>query len=267
MNEIVWPMKVHAVKLEYRRLKLEKIPHGYFCVRRGVKMVAVTYDPENPKCTPRHPRTLYMTSKKGRSFAETINKYINLKSEYDSLLASWKTKYSFAPPRVKFPITQFSDPHGMNNDFFNRQKERCGKYIPDNPTESEFGDLKSKNELMGSDILKLMDIPFKYETEVTFVETKETINPDYLINFYEIDRCAYLEILGMNDKLDYSIRTASKINGFSRDVYRPGREVIYVVLYDKSNFDRDYFIGEILSAFNNMIPDDALIWNDESQAV
>ena len=120
---------------------------------------------------------------------------------------------------------------------------------------------------MGSDILKLMDIPFKYETEVTFVETKETINPDYLINFYEIDRCAYLEILGMNDKLDYSIRTASKINGFSRDVYRPGREVIYVVLYDKSNFDRDYFIGEILSAFNNMIPDDALIWNDESQAV
>ena len=30
MNDIVYPMKVHAVKLEYRRLMLEKMPHGYF---------------------------------------------------------------------------------------------------------------------------------------------------------------------------------------------------------------------------------------------
>ena len=29
MNDIVYPMKVHAVKLEYRRLMLEKMPHGY----------------------------------------------------------------------------------------------------------------------------------------------------------------------------------------------------------------------------------------------
>ena len=28
MNNIIFPMKVHAVKLEYRRLKLEGMPHG-----------------------------------------------------------------------------------------------------------------------------------------------------------------------------------------------------------------------------------------------
>lgn len=261
MNDIILPMKVHAVKLEYRRLMLENMPHGHFAVKKGVWNVVITYDPDQPKYNTRYPRTLYVSSKLGRKYTEIINNYLKIKSEYELLLASWKSLYNVAPPRIRFPIKQFSDPHGMNNDFFNRQPEHCGKYIPDNPTESEFGELKSKNELMGADILKLMDIPFKYETKVTFVETNETINPDYLINFYEIDRCAYLEILGMNDKGDYSMRTASKINGFSRSGYRPGREVIYVLLYDKANFDRDYFVSQVLSAFNDMIPDSALVWD------
>ncbi|MCR5383539.1 MAG: hypothetical protein K6E72_02700 [Saccharofermentans sp.] len=117
---------------------------------------------------------------------------------------------------------------------------------------------------MGADLLKLMGIPFKYEPEVAFVNTDEIINPDYLISFYEIDRCAYLEILGMNDKVDYSVKTATKINCFSKDTYRPGREVIYVILYDKANFDEDYFVSQILSAFNDMIQDSAILWESDS---
>ena len=71
---------------------------------------------------------------------------------------------------------------------------------------------------MGADLLDLMDIPFKYETAVALPAIDETINPDYLVNFYEIDRCAYLEILGMNDKVDYSLRTATKVTGFSKEL-------------------------------------------------
>ena len=98
-------------------------------------------------------------------------------------------------------------------------------------------------------------------------EAKETIDPDFLLDFYEIDRCAYVELLGMNDKIDYSIRAATKITGFSKEKYRPGREVIYVHVYDKNNFDEDYFVSQVLTAFNDMIPDDALIWHPESEAV
>ena len=127
--------------------------------------------------------------------------------------------------------------------------------------------MKSNNELFGADLLKLMDIPFKYETAVDLPAIEETINPDYLINFYEIDRCSYLEILGMNDKTDYSVRTATKITGFSKELYRPGKEVIYVHVYDKNNFDRDYFVSQVLSAFNDMIPDEALDWEPVSQVV
>ncbi len=260
-------MKVHAVKLEYRRQKLEQMPHGHFNVRKGKANVVVTYDPDNPKLTPKKPRTLYVTSKLGKIYSEKINEYLNLKAEYDALLNDWNSRYRLAPPRIVFPIKQYADPHFMNNDYYNRQPERCGKYIPDNPTVSEHGDLKSKNELMGADLLKEMGIPFKYETEVFFTETEETVNPDYLVNFIEIDRCSYLEILGMNDKPDYSARTASKIFVFSKEKYRPGREVIYVLLYDKSNFDKDYFVSQVLAAFNDMIPDSALIWDAESEAV
>ena len=267
MNSIIYPMKVHAVKLEYRRLELQRIPHGYFTDWRGKSTVVVTYDPERPEVSSKRPRRLRVTSKRGKQYVEKINLYIKKKAEYEDLLNRWNAMYSFSPPGVKFPIKQYSDPHGMNNDYFSRQAERCGYYEPKIPTVSDHGDLKSKNELFGADLLKMMDIPFKYETEIYLKAIDDTINPDYLVNFYEIDRCSYLEILGMNDRVDYSLRSATKITGFSKEMYRPGREVIYVHVYDKFNFDREYFVSQVLSAYNDMIPDDALMWESAGMVI
>ena len=188
---------------------------------------------------------------------------MNIKKEFDYLLTRWNSTYCFAPPRVKFPIKQFHDPHLMNNEYYNSKEDNLGKYVPDNPTISEYGEFKSKNELMAATALNQMGIPFKYETELYIEETDEKINPDFLINFFEIDRCSYLEVLGMNDKGDYAVRTSAKINSYSRGEYRPGREVIYVLMYDKYNFDEVYFIQQVLSAFDSMIPDSALEWGKD----
>ena len=260
-------MKVHAVKLEYRRLKLQELPHGYIKEKNGKDYVIITYDPDNPKVSSRHNRKVSCSTRIGKILSEKINAYQNLKMEYDSLLIDWNSRYRFSPPQVKFPVKQYFDPHLMNNDYFNKQQDCLGKYIPDNPTISDHGEFKSKNEQMGADLLKQIGIPFKYETEIYLDSIKQTINPDYLVNFYEIDRCAYLEILGMNDQIDYSVRTATKITGFSLEKYRPGKEIIYIHVYDKNNFDEDYFISQVLSAFNDMIPDDALIWDTQEKAV
>ncbi len=267
MNNIILPMKVHAVKLDYRRRILESMMHGYFSARGGKKVVVITYDPDNPKCSTKNTRRFFVSTKRGRAYSEEIAKYMKVKQEYDLLLNSWESIYSMPPPRINFPIVQFADPHGMNNEFFKRQVGCLGKYKSDNPTVSDHGELKSKNEQIGADLLKRLDIPFKYETEVYLESIEETINPDYLINFYEINRCSYLEILGMNDKIGYSIRTATKITGFSKDSYRPGREVIYVHVYDRNNFDEDYFVSQVLSAFNDMIPDSAIMWDTIPTAV
>ena len=266
MNNIYWPMKVHAVKLEYRRLALENIPHGYFRIKNGRKYVYVTYDPLNPKLDPSHPYRLLVNSKRGNKFSAAVAEFLQLRKEYDLLLNEWNSRYEIPPPRVIFPIKQFSDPHKMNNDFYEKQQSCCGEYISQNPTISDHGVLKSKNEQIGADLLKAMGIPFKYEPKVAFVNTEDVINPDYLINFFEIDRCSYLEILGMNDRYDYSVKTATKINSFSKDQYRPGREVIYVLLYDKANFDEDYFVSQVLTAFDTMIPDNAIVWKTDSEA-
>ena len=268
MNEIILPMKVHAVKLEYKRQMLMKMPHGYFRYVKDKKNVIITYDTDFPQYNSCHPRVLRVTSKLGIKYTNIINSYLKIKAEYNELLNNWNKKYKIAPPRVKFPVIQFYDPHCMDNKFFRNQSANLGSYTPDEPTRSDHGVLKSKNEQFGADLLKQMDIPFKYETSVYLEDIGETINPDYLINFYEIDRCAYLEILGLSDNVEYSIRTGTKIFGFSKGRYRPGREIIYIILYDKKNFDEDYFVSEVLSAYNNMIPDDALIWGDfKNQAV
>ena len=142
VDKIFLPIKVHAVKLEYLRLKLEKMPHGYFCSRRGRSAVAITYDPGNPKCSKRSSRVFYTSTKRGQLYSEVINNYLNIKREYDYLLTGWNSTYGIAPPRVKFPIKQYYDPHHMDNAYFNAKKEKQGKYVPDNPTVSEFGELK-----------------------------------------------------------------------------------------------------------------------------
>lgn len=261
MNKIEFPMKVLAVKLEFRRLKLERMVHGFFREIKGKKYVVITYDPAISKISARHSRKICVSTKLGQSLSEQINDYQKLKTEYDLLLSNWYSRFGSEPPKVKFPIVQYSDPHRMNNEYYNAREGKLGKYTPDNPTVSEHGDLKSKNELMGLDLLKEIGIPFKYEPEIYLAEINETINPDCLINFYEIDRCAYLEILGMTDKIEYYVKTCNKIYGFSKEIYRPGREVIYVIMYDKYNFDKDYFVSQVLSAFNDMIPDDAILWD------
>ena len=59
-------------------------------------------------------------------------------------------------------------------DYFKKQAEHCGNYKADNPTHSEDGELKSKNELMGSSLLKQMGIPVKRRIrKVRCVETGE----------------------------------------------------------------------------------------------
>lgn len=260
MNRIIYPMKVLAVKLDYLRQRLECISHGHYKTAKGQQYVVIDYDPENPRYCKHKPRIVSGNSKLGKELSEKVNEYIELNKRYQELLTQWNSIYKMSPPRIEFPITQFFDPHSMNNDFFENKQGMRGKYQSENPTVSDHGELKSKNEQMGADLLKLMGIPFKYEPELYLESIEQTINPDYLINFYEIDRCAYLEILGMNDRANYSANTAVKINGFSRDCYRPGREVIYVILYDKQNFDEDYFVSQVLSAFNDMIPDSAIKW-------
>ena len=260
MNSIVFPMKVLAVKLEYRRQKLEKMRHGFFKSVNGKEYIFITRDPSVPNASSRHPRRISVSSNLGKQMCEEINSYQKIKAEYNDLYNVWRSIYRIAPPKVKFPIVQYSDPHGMNNEYYKACKENLGKYTPDNPTVCEHGELKSKNEQFGLDLLKDLGIPFKYEPEISLKEIDETINPDCIVNFFEIDRCSYLEIFGMNDKIEYTVKTCNKIYGFSKEKYRPGREVIYVFMYDKYNFDKEYFVSQVLAAFDTMIPDDALIW-------
>ena len=43
--------------------------------------------------------------------------------------------------------------------------------------------------------------------------------------------------------------------------------MIYVHLYDKYNFDKVYFKKMVWAAYDSLIPDDALDWKDEYNAL
>ncbi len=235
--------------------------HGRFGTHRGKRCVFVTYLPEEGKTSGHVQKRYYLDSAKGKEFTPKIKRYLAVKAEYDKLLSDWSSTYAFEPPEVKFPISGTYDPHHMDNDYYAGAVDRINNMPNDNPVYSGDDVLKSKNEQFAKGIFKKYGIPYKYEVDLD-VDNPDGFVPDFLLSFYEIDRCIYAEICGMNDKADYSMTTARKINFYSRHHYRPGREMVYAFMYDKNNFDEDYFAMQLLGAFETLIPDSAIDWNN-----
>ena len=73
MNNIVFPMKVLAVKLEYRRQKLEKMVQGHYVIRNGKQRIVITRDPSIPRISARHQRVLSPDTKLGKYYSDLIN--------------------------------------------------------------------------------------------------------------------------------------------------------------------------------------------------
>ena len=253
------PLKVHAVKIKYRERLLRNIPHGKFSTYRGKRSILVTYIPGNPDVSVRSPKRYVLTGKLGKLYTPQIEQYLNIKAEYDRLLAEWRATYSFEPPEVKFPIVQTYDPHGMNNEYYEQAVANQSDMPNKHPVYSGDDVFKSKNEQFGKDVLCSLGIPYKYETLLGDENAK---NPDFLLSFFEIDRCIYAEICGMTDDYEYSTKLARKINFYSTHNYRHEREVIYCFMHDKYNFDEECFAAMVLSAFDMLIPDSALDWNN-----
>ena len=255
------PMKVHAVKIRYREQLLRKMVHGRFGVYKGKRCVYITYVPDVSEVTRHTPKRFYLDSKTGQEYVPKIKRYLAVKREYDQLMDEWKSTYVWDPPMVRFPITNVYDPHHMDNNFFVEAVDKTNRMPNDNPVYSGDDVLKSKNEQFGKRFFKEMGIPYKYEVKLD-VDNPDGFVPDFLLSFYEIDRCVYAEICGMNDKSDYSVTTSRKINFYSRNHDRPGREMIYAFMYDKNNFDEEYFASQIWGAYDTLIPDSALDWDN-----
>lgn len=255
------PIKTHAVKIRYREQLLKQMVHGSFGTHRGSRCVYITYDPNNDSITQKYPKRYSLESKRGKHYTPLIERFLLLKAEFEQLLADWRSTYVFEPPMVSFPIVNTYDPHHMNNRFFEEVCSKSNSMPVEHPVYSGDDILRSKNEQMGKSLFRALGVPFKYEAALD-INNPDGYVPDYLLSFFEIDRCIYAEICGMTDKYEYSRSTAQKINFYSSNHYRPGREIIYSFMYDKYNFDEEYFASQILSAFETLIPDSALDWEN-----
>ena len=254
------PLKVHAVKIRYREQLLRTMPHGRFGMYRGKRCVYISYIPGNSEVSMLNRKRYMVDSKQGREYTLQIERYLSIKAEYDRLLLDWRLLYTVEPPAIRFPIVQTYDPHHMDNRFFDDAIDKTNTIQAEHPVYSGCDVLKSKNEQFGKSIFKQLGIPYKYEVALD-VDNPDGFIPDYLLSFFEIDRCIYAEICGMSDKYEYSRTTAQKINFYSNNNYRPGREIVYSFMYDKYNFDEAYFTELILGAYNALIPEEALDWD------
>ncbi|MBQ1316395.1 MAG: hypothetical protein IIY46_02820 [Lachnospiraceae bacterium] len=84
--------------------------------------------------------------------------------------------------------------------------------------------VRSKSEILIANLLKQMDIPYRYECPLK-LERFGTIHPDFTVLHVRQRRTLYLEHLGMLDELGYAGNAVERINGYIRSGIYPGDQL------------------------------------------
>ena len=93
-----------------------------------------------------------------------------------------------------------------------------------------------------------MDIPFKYEPEITIFGLPKPINPDFVIYLKELDNCKIHEHLGMKNSADYLRDSKTKYNNYLGAGLIPGIDILFTQDTDDMPFDIRLLSAELNTA-------------------
>lgn len=94
---------------------------------------------------------------------------------------------------------------------------------------------RSKSEVLISEILYAMGIPYHYEKHLTI--DGETKYPDFTILRGSSEKDKYIEYFGMMDKDDYFLHNKEKINWYLNHQIIPGDRILFFYENSKSGLD------------------------------
>ena len=152
---------------------------------------------------------------------ELLNKYKTAKAYYSEEI---KRRHLILPSDFKF-ISDLSEYVGNTWE----QQNHSSNVLP-NTSEyyDDFGfKVRSRGEMIIGNALKTLGLEAKYEPLITLKSGKKK-NPDYSFPVRIIDRCFYIEFMGMTDDNDYINYNYGKIDEYMRSGILPNRDLILI---------------------------------------
>ena len=108
---------------------------------------------------------------------------------------------------------------------------------------------RSKSEVVISEILHSMEIPYHYEKRLTI--NGETKYPDFTLLRGGLGRDKYIEYFGMMDREDYIERNLEKINWYLNHKIIPGERILFLYENSQSGLDA-VLVRKQIEAFMKM---------------
>ncbi len=85
--------------------------------------------------------------------------------------------------------------------------------------------VRSKSEILIANLLKHLEIPYRYECPLT-LDHNFTIHPDFTLLSVARRKEIYFEHLGMMDDLDYLTKALKRVAMYERNGYYPGDQLL-----------------------------------------
>ena len=229
--------------INYYAKRLRDLPQGYLGYEGGNPIVCVLYDPMVQSCERSKRHRYRLNTPKGRYWAAMIKEYLTVKTKLDELIRQWNLLYRGKPRQIDFPLVKRSE-NMFTSSLFDKAKENANPIPIEHPIEYKGHILRSKNELLGCQILERLGYEYKVEIAVGN-DPYNMLYPDLTFKVPEQERCIGVEINGALDKAKYSERYFSRQKQYIGYGLMISKDIIFVDMANPNSFYAELFETQV----------------------
>lgn len=207
---------------ECHRLKciLDGMPRFKCGTHKGVQLIRAYSGTGNEIIR----KEVYENSRDYASMQEKLEKYNYLTERKKLFDAELARRHLIVP--AGFKLHQDSSPHNL--ECWKNQVPCSNNYKNENQYIDSYGfNVKTRGEMLVAAALKDLGLEAKYEPILTLRNGRKR-TPDYSFPVPAIDRCFYVEFMGMADDGNYLNKNFGKIDEYIQSGIFPGRDLILI---------------------------------------
>ena len=227
--------------INYCRKRLEELPQGYFTKDSKTSIVCVTRDPADPDNTTRH--RYRVNTPAGRFWTQLIMEYEKIKRQYDYLISIWNATYRFPPRSISYPLIK-SSTNIFTAQFFEEAKEMANPSPIEHPIRYKDRILRSKNELIGCQLIEKLGYEYKVEIAVGN-DPFDMLYPDITFMVPEQERCIGIEINGALDRPGYAAKSLNRQSSYINKGLMISKDIIFIDIADPGSFYAKLFETQV----------------------
>ena len=245
-NAGMYDIRHHELMISFLRKRLAEMPHGSFGTCRGQQVVYVTYDPMDPSVSWKDKKRFFVDSEQGKFWSALIADSILVEKQLRELIDLWHMLYRFESRQIDYPLIKRTTSL-FTEEFFNSAAENANPTPIEHPIEYKGHILRSKNEMLGCEIIEKYGLSYKIEIAVGN-DPFNMLYPDITVLIPYQQRCIGFEINGALSILKYANKSINRQGSYIEQGLMLSKDVVFVDIADRNDFYAELFETQLKTA-------------------